>query len=241
MTEKWKGLVDAAQRFKTSVQSELDSKNKSFHDELNYESPIEFYGLDANQGSLTPYSFEASEILFWHDPTAYLDEMERWSNKVEADKYKDVKEYLSESNQIPQFNRLVSAIKKQRVAPFIGAGLSKNYGFPLWGEALEAIFEKVKLNENIDDETKDKISGYIKRWEYIEAADSLYDLAPVIVASYLLNNFDANSIRDNLKPGSSGIASLLPELTDACIITTNFDRIIEQVFANAHKSIEGYM
>lgn len=241
MTEKWKGLVDTVQSFKTAVKRELDSENSLFHEELNGDFPIEFHGLNANQDSPNPYSIEASDILFWHDPTAYLDEMERWSNKVEADKYEDVKEYLSESNQTAQFNRLVSAIKKQRVAPFIGAGLSKNYGFPLWGEALKAIFEKVKLNENIDDETKDKISGYIERWEYIEAADSLYDLAPVIVASYLMNNFDANSIRDNLKPESSGIASLLPKLTDSCVITTNFDGIIEQVFLNAQKPIQGYM
>lgn len=241
MTEKWKGLVHTVQSFKTSVKEELDAENSSFHKELNGESPIEFFGLDANQDRPNEYSIEASDVLFWHDPTAYLDEMERWGNKVEADKYEDIKEYLSTSNQIAPFNRLVSAIKKQRIAPFVGAGLSKNYGFPLWGEALQAIFEKVKANENLDDHVEEKIFGYIERWEYIEAADSLYELAPVIVASYLRNSFDVNSIRDSLKFGSSGIASLLPELTDACIITTNFDRIIEQIFANAHKSIEGYM
>ena len=241
MTEKWKGLVDTIQSFKMTVKSSLDSENSLFHEELNGDSPIEFYGLDANQDIPNPYSIEASDVLFWHDPTAYLDEMERWSNKVEADKYENIKEYLSESNQIAQFNRLVNAIRKQRVAPFIGAGLSKNYGFPLWGEALKAIFEKAKINESIGDVIKDKISSYIERWEYIEAADALYDLDPVIVASYLMNNFDANNIRNNLKPESAGIASLLPKLTDSCIITTNFDGIIEQVFLNAQKPIQGYM
>lgn len=241
MTEKWKGLVYTVQSFKKSVKEELDSENGLFHEELNGDSPIEFFGLNVNQDNPNTYLVDTSEVLFWHDPTAYLDEMERWSNKVEADKYENVKNYLIETGQETQFRRLINAIKKQRIAPFIGAGLSKNYDFPLWGEALEAIFNKVRLNENIDDEIRAKISNHLEMYEYIEAADALYKLNDVLVSNYLLNNFDADKAKAKLNSETKGIASLLPELTDSCVITTNFDGIIEQVFLNAQKPIQGYM
>lgn len=241
MTKKWNKLADTIQTLKATIKSQLDEENIDFHADLNGGESIKILGLPCNQDSANEYLIEKSDILFWHDPTAYTDEMERWENQKNEDKHKDLKEYLRQSGQKPPFLRLCELIRKQRIAPFIGAGLSKNYGLPLWGEALNEVLNKLASSEELPKNKKSIINEYLKSKKYLDAADELYKFSQVRVENYLLNNFDANQLGLLKKKKNTQLAMLIPEITDSCIVTTNFDDIIEKSFIEANKPIEGYM
>lgn len=141
MTKELEGLGATVQKFKTSLKDFLDKNNAEFHQALNGESPIGFHGLTTMQDEANEYFIDPSDILFWHDPTAYLDELGRWIGQEILDRHSAIKDYLHESDQINIFNRFVDVLKKKRVAPFIGAGVSKPYNYPLWGEAIHDIIK----------------------------------------------------------------------------------------------------
>jgi hypothetical protein len=112
--------------------------------ELEYTSNPEFNtffdgGTQVEVDSLLnpdPYSFEKSHILFWLDRPAYDDEKAGWENRTIQDKHKDAVDFVRSTGQRVQLLDLVEAVKRQRVVPFIGAGLCKPMGLPLWAEAL---------------------------------------------------------------------------------------------------------
>ncbi|MCG7601495.1 SIR2 family protein [Halomonas sp. McH1-25] len=243
MTEKWNGLVKTIQKFKSSVKEELDKSNEDFHLELNGETPLSIKGLGVREDEINEYFVDPSDVLFWHDPTAYIDELERWENQKVIDTYSEVKRFLNSSDQVSVFKRFVESIKRKRVSPFVGAGLSAPCGFPLWGEALEKMVKKLESvsisNQRAGQpplEHIEEINGCIKSWRYLEAAQLLYENHKIYFESYVRNTFDG-ATPDNV----GDVASLLPKLSDGCVITTNFDEVVEKAFIKEKKVIEGYM
>lgn len=243
MTEKWNGLVKTIQKFKSSVKEELDKSNEEFHSELNGETPIAIKGLGTREDEKNEYFVDISDVLFWHDPTAYVDELERWENQKIIDVYSEVKEFLNESDQASVFRRFVESVKRKRVSPFVGAGLSAHSGFPLWGEALKKITRKLEGVSKSDQgaclpalQYIDDVNSCIANWHYLKAAQLLYENHKTHLERFVLDTFDgANS------SNVGAVASLLPKLSDGCVITTNFDEVIEKAFIKENKVIEGYM
>lgn len=107
MTEKWNGLVKTIQKFKNSVKEELDKSNEDFHSELNGDAPLAIKGLGVREDEKNEYFVDPSDVLFWHDPTAYIDELERWENQKIIDVYSEIKEFLNKSDQASVFRRFV--------------------------------------------------------------------------------------------------------------------------------------
>src|SRR5260221_9999257 len=108
------------------------------------------------------------------------------------------------------------------VLPFVGAGLSIPFGFKGWQEFLLTMESPIP---------REKISQRIEQGEFEETAQDLLEA---------LGDFDfqdARSIEFGEKKlaavSPTGAASYLPRLTDGPIITTNFDRILEKVFADS--------
>ena len=70
-------------------------------------------------------------------------------------------------------NRLIKQIKRDRsstnakVIPFVGAGLSVDYGYSLWGDTIKKIANTYSVKT-------DHISKLLRKGRYIEAADTLY-------------------------------------------------------------------
>lgn len=60
---------------------------------------------------------------------------------------------------------------------------------------------------------------------YLTAVQKLYEHNKVIVDNIINTKFDGAENK-NLK----GIIELIPLLTDGCVITTNFDKLLERVF-----------
>ena len=122
-SRKLKGLCDTVLKFKSALNDTLKSENGEFHVAVNGDKPLMFEGLTQSiQDDPNSYSVEISDLLFWHDPEAYMDEMERWEGQQVKDQHVEMLEYLEESEQSAVFSKLVETIKKKRIAPFVGAG-----------------------------------------------------------------------------------------------------------------------
>jgi hypothetical protein len=106
------------------------------------------------------------------------------------------------------------------VIPFVGAGLSVDFGYPTWRSFLMRLAEKRDIASTI--------AARLDKNEYEEAASDL--------ALGNSDNFDEEiSSRfgvdmRNAKPLGSGPSSLIPFLTQGPVITTNFDHILEDAF-----------
>lgn len=119
--------------------------------------------------------------------------------------------------------RLVDQLKSPMgVIPFVGAGLSKPFGFPLW---------KDFLIEQAPDSLKEKMQERISAGEYEEAAEDLVrEIGTIAFNDAIEYSFEDRVLKDKKLDGA---ISLLPLLPLGPVITTNFDRTIEKVFENA--------
>lgn len=243
MSNKWLGLASTVQKFKEAVKEELDKENANFHAEINGEEPLKIIGWGAVLEDKCEYHIELSDILFWHDPTAYFEELERWKDFKITDQHENIRSILEESDQTNVFVNFANALKRKRVAPFIGAGLSAPCKYPLWGEAIRRITSKLE-GVSVSDERAARpplpaipeIKEALKNSEYPLAAQLLYDNHNCQLENFIRNTFDGATTCE-----MQGALLLIPQLTDGCIITTNFDALIEKVFQNENRPIEGYM
>ncbi|WP_163372658.1 SIR2 family protein [Endozoicomonas acroporae] len=243
MTTEWTGLAETVKKLTASIKSELDRVNDDFHNTLNGARPLKFNGIGSSGDDPVEYSVELSDVLFWHDPTGYLDELERWQNQSLIDQYQEVKDYLEETDQNTSFSRLVEAIKRKRIVPFIGAGLSFSCDYPLWEQAITKLAKKLEGVSTSETRAMqpalsylEEVKQYIVSSKYLDAVQLLYENNKTQVDNFINNTFDGADAKD-----ISGPIKLLPAICDGCIITTNFDGLIEKVFQQKHKAIEGYM
>lgn len=243
MSNQWEGLASTIQKFKMSVKDELDKKNESFHSALNGDEPISFKGLGSNLDERYKYFVDPSDILFWHDPIAYIDELERFEGQTVINQHADAKRYLDESDQTNLFARFVESLKRKRIAPFVGAGLSRPCNYPLWGEAIQKLVKKLEGVSTSEERAMrpslpylNEVKQCIENWNYLKAAQLIYDNHKAQMDSFIRNTFDGADSKE-----ISGPIVLLPQLADGCIVTTNFDGLIEKVFQKQNRAIEGYM
>jgi hypothetical protein len=120
---------------------------------------------------------------------------------------------------------MVEAVRKKKTAPFIGAGVSCDVGYPLWGRALEILMDK---HERAGYDVAD-VKAAIAKYDYLLAAQLLHNQSPVTVASFVRTEFrlkyDGEPVSQNVFPA---IIRLLPRLSSGCVVTTNFDRLVEE-------------
>lgn len=122
--------------------------------------------------------------------------------------------------------RLVEQLRTpMRVIPFVGAGLSIPYGMPGWCPFL------LKLAQGAGLETE--IARHLQEERYEEAAaDLLAGMGPRAFQDELCDTFGDARITGRDSPAA---AALLPHLSDGPVLTTNFDHVLETVFARAGK------
>lgn len=243
-SRKLKGLSDTVLKFKSALNDTLNSENSEFHAAINGDEPLMFKGLTQSIHDVpNNYSVEISDLLFWHDPVAYMDEMERWEGQLVKDQHAEMIEYLENSEQSAVFSKLIETIKKKRIAPFVGAGLSKPCNFPLWGEAIEKLVNKLEGVSTSEQRATqpalaylDEVKQHLSEQRYLEAVELLYTNSKTHVDSFVRNTFELS-----INLAISGPVELLPKICEGCIVTTNFDEVIETAFNTDRKPIEGYM
>lgn len=114
--------------------------------------------------------------------------------------------------------------------PFVGAGLSVFCGYLSWPKVLEKLTEFI-----FEDTIKSDVSKMIKSGELLQAAQTIYDNYPRMLIE-LRKIIDYDKIA-NCDPGDwyTSAAYVLPYLFDKNIVmTTNFDRVLEEVYDKCH-------
>jgi hypothetical protein len=96
------------------------------------------------------YQYQASDVLYWTDRDAYLDELDNWNGEQLKDTHKKAIEYIFDSYQDVVFSDLVALIRRKKVAPFVGAGISAAAGYPSWVATLKTLGTRL-TNVKADD------------------------------------------------------------------------------------------
>jgi len=199
--------------------------NEEFNAVLDEAEPLSFKSLRDPEHE---YLVKVSDVLYWVERDAYLDELDHWEGQRQVDQHEAATAFIKGSDQQAVFLDLVDAIRFGRIAPFVGAGLSKACGYPMWAEALRKIAHKLK-GLGVQD-----IEPLMAQYDYLQAAQVLHEAAAEQVQHFIKTEF-------RQRGGINGPVKLLPELANGCIVTTNFDTVIEDLFRDRGQPLDGYM
>jgi len=175
------------------------------------------------------YQYERSKALFWLDPEAYDDELSAWENDTNQAVHKEVTELLRTSGLVAPFQDLLDAVSRGRVVPFVGAGMSKMMGMPLWADALKQILARLP---NADAAA---IIAQIDSGRYLDAAQALVEHDSVQTANFVRTMYRVHKMK------LDGPMVMLPRFAHGCIVTTNFDDAIEQIYRRENVEFQAYM
>lgn len=201
------------------------TSNADFNAVLDEADPLTFRSL---RDPKHEYFINISDALYWVERDAYLDELDHWEGKRQIDQHEAASRFIKESDQSAVFLDLVDALRIGRIAPFVGAGLSRACGYPMWGEALRKIAQK------LGGQCLPDIEPLMAQYDYLQAAQVLHAAAPDQVQNFIKTEF-------RKRGAILGPILLLPELAKGCIVTTNFDSVIEDLFSELKQGLDGYM
>lgn len=111
---------------------------------------------------------------------------------------------------------------------FIGAGLSKPLGFPLWHELLHELIEYGRRIQRLPDPEAEDAEELAKNGDFLKCGDMLRRKMGVRVDQKLREIFSEKS------PADLGIYDYLVRLPCAGYVTTNYDTLLETAFARHH-------
>lgn len=109
------------------------------------------------------------------------------------------------------------------VVPFVGAGLSRQFGLPTWREFL--------LEETTRQTLRQTVESLLNAGKFEEAAELLLQERGAAFERAIENRFTQRSV---LKPASAAMFCLT-RISPGPVLTTNFDNVLEQVFAQAQR------
>lgn len=201
------------------------SSNEEFNAVLDEAEPLSFKSLRDPEHE---YLVKVSDALYWVERDAYLDELVSWEEQREVNQHEAATAFVKGSDQQAVFLDLVDAIRSRRIAPFVGAGLSRPCGYPMWGEALRKIAQKLQGLDVQD------IEPLMAAYDYLQAAQVLHEAAAQQVEHFIKTAF-------RQRGAITGPVTLLPRLANGCIVTTNFDTVIEDLFRDSGQPLDGYM
>ena len=235
MADRDQDLVLMLARMRENI-GELLADHQPFHKALDGTDAVKFSGLGSSPAE---YRIEAHEALLWRDPIAYMDEYLQWQGRAHQEEHKSAIDFLKQTNQLAVFRDLSVAIRRGRVAPFVGAGSSACLRFPMWADALNQLANVIESATPRKRHLCVQARGEIIAGRMVEAGAILYGADRVQVDQFVLSNYSVNP--DLTLKDVSGPVLCLPEIASGCVITTNFDNLIEKVFAESGKPIDGYM
>jgi HAD superfamily phosphoserine phosphatase-like hydrolase len=110
---------------------------------------------------------------------------------------------------------------RDKLVPFVGAGLSSEFGYPTWNKLLERLASQAGLDKEVRQMLADN--------KFEEAAELISEALPNVFDDTLRSTFNHNELK---RPIKSGAVRYLPMIARGPVITTNFDRVIETAFAD---------
>lgn len=199
------------------ILNEEYEESQDFNESFDADEPVKVGRLE----------FPRSKALFWLDRGAYYDAQTTWTNESLQEQHEDCLNLLRENEHIPPFRELADSIARQRIVPFVGAGLSQPMDMPLWGAAMR------RLHDRIHNPNDPAISALIDQGLYLDAAQVLAEHSQILTENFIRTTYRVQKV--------VGAAKLLPRITHGCIVTTNFDDAIEKVFDLEKIHFDGYM
>lgn len=127
------------------------------------------------------------------------------------------------------YKALVKAVRGNTVVPFVGAGLSVPY-YPGWGSTLEQLKDKYVAPDRAEEVEKGlkNVATEIEKCGVLEEAIGGKRLCRALCEMFDLSHFTEKGGVDSVRDKA---AALLPRLfPDAPLLTTNLDRMQEEVF-----------
>ncbi|MBT5306232.1 MAG: SIR2 family protein [Candidatus Scalindua sp.] len=193
-----------------------------------YEQNQEFNEYYDEITGATLEGMNPSEVLFKCDQIKYETALDEWIEEQFNQNFELTLGLLKDSLIRGRVEALVQVLKKGKVAPFVGAGLSIPCGKKSWPEILRELGAQSKrINQN-------DLNSLIELGNYIEAAEIVESCLKTRLLEYLRTSLPARDINGPIK--------ILPDLSDECVITTNLDDIIEKVYRSAKRSFDdGFM
>jgi hypothetical protein len=173
--------------------------------------------------------FPRSKALFWLDRDAYYDAQEDWFDGSIQQKHELCIKLLRANGLSNPFGELLEVVDRGRLVPFVGAGMSKPMGMPLWGEALTELLGRLPAANT------GAIAALIEAGNYLAAAQALVEHDPVQTENFVRTKYRVQKMH------LAGPMVLLPRIAKGCVITTNFDDAIEQVYRRDGVEFHAYM
>ncbi len=195
--------------------------NEEFNEVLDGGDLIQIRSLQDHDQT---YEYKASEVLYWVDRTVYLDELDNWNGVQLKEVHSDAISYIDESNQEAVFSDLVNLIRRRKVAPFVGAGISAAAGYPGWGSTLRDL--GLKLTEVDDTEVEQLLANE----DYLSLAQKLSEASSSQLENHVRTTFRVKATIETDRSHIPKVIQLLPRLCYGAMVTTNFDTLIEDWF-----------
>ncbi len=130
------------------------------------------------------------------------------------------------------YDDLKNTYQHNALIPFVGAGLSVFCGYKTWPDVLRQLVTFV-----YNPDSRSAIETLIKKGELLQAAQKIEKQYPRIIKE-LCKIIDYTQIK-NCEPTTlhASAAYMLPFLfRDTLVMTTNFDRVLEEVYLNCHEA-----
>ena len=187
-----------------------------FEEQLNFTLSD---GSDAETVFVGTAEFSPVEILNEFDAT-YEQEFNSWLYEDWKPRQHDLREtLLSHSANGDRYLDLQNAVVRQQVVPFVGSGMSVPSGLPTWAEFLMSMQDFAQCSRS-------ELEQLISSSSFEEAADLLAaSMNPRLIAERIEHVLRVTG------PGMvNGSVCLLPGLFSNLVITTNLDRVLEQLY-----------
>ena len=190
-------------------------KNRRFDEIIDDEDNEEIHVICKRGGEEIPLA-KPSRAFYFGDRNLYDQEAKRFDQEEKA--------RILNSDQFPRnltrFDDLKRSCQRGFVIPFVGAGMSKSAGCPEWKEYLLGLCNDAHLDATA-------------MRERLETQGDYEGVMNDLVQALGENRFNLDFERDFKTPEDiSGAVTLLPRLFDSCATTTNFDRVLEDAYAN---------
>lgn len=165
------------------------------------------------------FKFAAGAVLREMDKDAFRDQFDEWHSRTWKPAQSRIVEKIHEcySPNHDRFRSLASAVKANRVMPFVGSGMSVPSGYPMWKKFLCSMRELSNLSEP---EFDTKLAA-----SYEDAAEAVCEaMPPPLWKERFLASFAPK------KTTGAGPVQWLPPLFPDFALTTNYDPVLESVY-----------
>jgi len=175
--------------------------------------------------SIDGNEFIPSSILS-DDETLFSQSFNLWIEERKTQLIDKANEILALYDNATRFDKLKKAYKANTLSPFLGAGISIPSKYASW----TAFLYKLRQESDVSEDT---LITFLSQGKYEEAAQALYeDLGATLFNEHLENEYSSD--REIF-----GAINYLPLLfTTSSILTTNFDNLLERIFAGKNQGFD---